>query len=132
MNSKNRLRKGEMPENTGIFTICKICKQSKDDSLFKWQNGKRAGLVCRACDLAKKREVYKTDDDYRNSAISRARLQEPNLEVQKTWRDNNQDRLKARRISYHIENRDKINAKSLAWYENSSKSNKFNIEEFNK
>lgn len=46
---------------TGVFTICKLCKQLKDDALFKWQNGRRQGLVCVACDLEKKRGIYATD-----------------------------------------------------------------------
>lgn len=34
---------------TGTSTLCKICLEEKDDSLFVYKHGKRVGLVCRSC-----------------------------------------------------------------------------------
>lgn len=125
-----RLKKGELPELTGVMTNCKICNLSKDDALFKWQNGKRAGLVCRSCDLEKKRNTYATDENYRNSAVERARVQEVNPITRATWVANNQDRLKDRRKSYHLENRDRINEKSLKWYSENKESQLIKMKEY--
>lgn len=105
---------------TGVFTICKICKESKDDALFKWQKGKRVGLVCRACDLEKKRTLYATDETVRAKAINRSRLDACNnkariAETGKRWRSENQDKIKARRKTYHVENRERIIAKTQVW-----------------
>lgn len=110
-----RLKKGELPALTGITTLCKMCLRLKDDALFKWQNGKRQGLVCRVCDLKKKRMQYATDDTVREACMNRARKQIRNPIVAKAWAANNQDRIKARRKTYHVENRDKILAKTKAW-----------------
>lgn len=125
-----RLAKGELPPLTGIYTNCKVCWITKDDALFKYQHGKRAGLVCRECDLARKRKVYKTDEVYRESAIARARLQEHNPEIAKAWKAKNIVKVKERRVSYHIENRDRINTKSLAWYENNKESQKAKMRDY--
>lgn len=116
-----RLRKGELPELTGVVTRCKVCQVDKDDSLFKWQGGKRQGLVCRACDLAKKRAAYAENATERQAAIARARARhaENSLQMRETakrWRAENADALRESKREYHAANSEKINARSREWY----------------
>jgi len=115
-----RLRKGELPELTGVVTRCKVCEIDKDDSMFKWQGGKRQGLVCRACDLAKKRAAYVENPTARQAAVARARARHAENSIQrretaKRWRTENNAAIRARRKTYHLENRERINAKTRAW-----------------
>jgi hypothetical protein len=105
---------------TGVFTACKVCGETKDDALFKWQKGKRVGLVCRACDLALKREKYATDETERQAAIHRAkRLREEKPDEcrarSKMYRERNDAVLRFKKAEYHLANADRINAKTRAW-----------------
>lgn len=100
------------------MTRCKVCETEKDDALFKWQGGRRAGLVCRACDLEKKRSEYAKGGEYRERAISRARGADPEKGKQRAreWRERNAERLRKSKAAYHVKNAEKINARSRTWY----------------
>lgn len=115
-----KLKKGELPPLTGIFTRCKICKETKDDAYFKYQHGKRVGLVCRKCDAEAKRVVHITEEErLAKNKIRKDYYYSHKKEAAKQaakWREANQERIKERRISYHLEKRDSINARSLDWY----------------
>lgn len=130
-----RLNKGELPPMTGILTKCKICNFEKDDALFKWQNGKRQGLVCRSCDLQKKREAYSNDEELKKKVAEKA----------EQWRLNNiehyrdllnkrrtKPEVKAKRSDYHNKNSEKINAKTRKWYEENKDRHRENGKKYRK
>lgn len=112
-----RLKKGELPPLTGVLTTCKVCKENKDDALFKWQGGKRQGLVCRACDLAKKRNEYATDEEMRAKFIERSRQWAEANPEELYWRGveyraKHEAELKEKKRLDHIANREHNNART--------------------
>lgn len=116
-----RLRKGETPAPTGVFTTCKVCQVVKDDCEFKWSRGKRLGLVCRPCSRAIKARQYAEDEALqiktRQRAIEWERANPERVaERSKLYRSENIEAIQARRVSYHAENADRINGKSRLWY----------------
>lgn len=116
-----RLKKGQMPPPSGVYTTCKICSTTKDDCEFKWQNGMRQGLVCRMCDRARKAKLYAEDEATNEATKRRAREwlaanPERATERSKTYRAENIEAIQARRVQYHIENAERINGKSRLWY----------------
>lgn len=116
-----RLKKGELPPLTYIYTVCKICKLSKDDAYFKYQKGKRAGLVCRECDLQIKRDTYSGDEALREKVKARSREwsknnPEASSAGSKNYRLVNDKEVREKKIEYHKANADRINAKSKSWY----------------
>lgn len=124
-----------MRQLTGITNECRICKQTKDDALFKYQNGKRAGMVCIVCDLQKKRDLYKSSEKEQNRAKLNAKEWRENnlekaIELSRAWREkNNEYILKIRKI-YHIENANRINAKSRKWYRENTERSKANSKQY--
>lgn len=122
-----RLRKGELPPLTMLYTICKVCQELKDDALFKYQKGRRAGLVCRTCDLEIKRGRYRDSEEERERIKARSRAwskdnTESSKARSKNYRLTHAEELKIKKVAYHKVNADKINVKSRLWYE----SNKHN------
>lgn len=116
-----RLKKGQLPPPTGVFTVCKVCNTSKDDCEFKWSNGKRLGRVCRVCSRALKAAAYAADEDLQIKTRQRAMEWEranPKrvAERSKLYRTQNAESIKANRALYHIQNSDRINGKSRLWY----------------
>lgn len=111
-------------------TICKICKETKNDILFKQQNSKRVGLVCIKCDLLKKRELYKNNENERNRAKANAKKWRVNnldraKQLSKNYRTIHNTELKHKKKIYHQNNADIINAKTRKWYkENKEHHNK--------
>lgn len=130
-----RLHKGELPPLMGIFKTCKICEISKDQALFKWQNGRPAGMVCRECDLKKKRNLYKTNEVERERAKVNAKEWRENnatyaKQIAKNWKIKNIDKVKARRKSYHEENTDIINTKTSKWYKENKERHNANSKKY--
>lgn len=127
-----RLKKGETPPPTGVFTTCKVCQVVKDDCEFKWSRGKRLGLVCRPCSRVIKARQYAEDEALqiktRQRAIEWERANPQRVaERARAYRSENVEAIKARRVSYHVENAERINAKSRAWYaENADRQRVYN------
>lgn len=113
-----RLSKGALPPATGVFTECKICHGVKDDCEFKWQGGKRQGLVCRMCDRLRKASAYAANPEpaKRKSREWLAENPERASDSAKRYRVENAVTIQTRRVSYHIENAERINGKSRLWY----------------
>lgn len=117
----SKLRNGELPPLTGIFTNCKICNESKDDAHFKYQHGKRAGLVCRLCSNEIKRKEIKDNEWIRMQRMLKAREyyhenKEKTRIASASYRERNKEKIKADKQKYHVENSDRINAKTRQWY----------------
>lgn len=114
------LKKHTLPELTGIHTVCKLCKELKDDALFKWSGGKRVGLVCRECDRKKKQLLYSENENLREHVKAKTvRWAEENPErarAQKVaYREGNEE-LKAKKRAYQQANKDVENARCSEWY----------------
>lgn len=117
-----RLKKHDLPEMTGVYTTCKICKETKDDALFKWSNGVRLGLVCRECDRQKKRKLYEEDPELRAHVKSKTAKwlvenAEQAKETRKKYREGNEE-LKAKKRAYQQANKETENARCREWYQN--------------
>lgn len=124
-----RLRKGELPPLTYIYTKCKICNEVKDDALFKYQKGKRAGLVCRKCDSEIKRSIYNSNADISTSYKNKSKEWyynnlEKAKENAKIYRENHPE-LKDKKKQYRLNNLDRENTRSKEWYQNNKHTNEY-------
>jgi hypothetical protein len=115
-----KLKKGEIPSLTGVYSKCKICEEIKDDAYFKYSKGKRSGLICRSCSNETKLIKNASEDErkHRNTkAIIHYRANKEAIAINnKIRREENKEALRESKKLAHIKNAEKNNARSSAWY----------------
>lgn len=123
-------RKNRLPPPTGVMVTCKICGETKDENLFKYQHGKRCGYKCRACDLAEKKRLYAEDEKVREATKRRAReapLKKPEQykASRERYREENREELLANKRAYQQANKERENQRCRDWYEANCETEEF-------
>lgn len=115
-------RKNRLPPPTGVMVTCKVCGETKDETLFPYSRGKRNGYTCRVCNLAEKKRLYAENESVREAAKRRAReapLKKPEQykESRKRYRDENAHELLPKKRAYQQANKERENQRCRDWYQ---------------